>query len=449
MVYKHFRVRVISRVLLLGATLVIFLHLLLQTELYATAAMFCVLILLEIYVLISYVEKTNRDLTRFLNAVRYGDFSQTFTAADSGKSFSELREAFTGVLSELHRIRTQTEEHYQYLQTVVQHIGIGLLAFQHDGEIGLINSAAKRLLQVSGLSNLKTLEALNKNLVDALLALKSGEKALLKINLHGEPVQLAIYATEFRLREQQYTLVSIQNIRSELEEQEMEAWQKLIRVLTHEIMNSITPIASLASTVHGLLQDGTAGRSQPPTAETLDDIRSAVRTIEQRSAGLLHFVDAYRTMTRVPPPRFKIFRVGDLFAHIQQLMRAQITQPSARFSVTVEPASLELTADLELVEQVLINLLLNAAYAVQDQPDPQINLSAKLDARGKVVIQVWDNGPGIAEEALEKIFIPFYTTKEEGTGIGLSLSKEIMRLHHGTIQAHSKPAEGTTFSLSF
>jgi len=227
----------------------------------------------------------------------------------------------------------------------------------------------------------------------------------------------------------------------------MEAWQKLIRVLTHEIMNSITPISSLASTAHEMLQrDDT---SSAVSADTLDDVRDAVQTIEKRSEGLLHFVDAYRNLTRIPRPNFKIFRVATMFAQAELLLRVQVQNKSILFSASVEPESLELTADPELIEQVLINLLLNAIHAVQEQPEPQVRLQARLDARGKVVVEVWDNGPGITEEAQDKIFIPFYTTKENGSGIGLSLSKEIMRLHRGNIRVHAKPGSGTSFLLSF
>jgi len=447
MAYKHFRVGILLRIVALCGTLVLFLYLLQQTEFYATAAVAGIVAFALIFNLILYVEKTNRDLSRFLAAVRYGDFSQTFSASGRGTAFDDLRQSFADVMNELRKTRTQSEEQYQYLQTVVQHIGIGLVAFTQNGDVGLVNAAAKRLFQVNHLNTIHSLESVSPSLVDNLLRLKSGEKKLLRVELGNEPVQLSIYATEFRLREQHYTLVSIQNIRSELEEKEMEAWQKLIRVLTHEIMNSITPISSLASTAHEMLQrDDT---SSAVSADTLDDVRDAVQTIEKRSEGLLHFVDAYRNLTRIPRPNFKIFRVATMFAQAELLLRVQVQNKSILFSASVEPESLELTADPELIEQVLINLLLNAIHAVQEQPEPQVRLQARLDARGKVVVEVWDNGPGITEEAQDKIFIPFYTTKENGSGIGLSLSKEIMRLHRGNIRVHAKPGSGTSFLLSF
>jgi len=442
MVYKNFRLNCILRVALLGATIYLFFYLLLQTTLYATIVIAGSIIFYQIYSLIHYVEKTNRDLTRFLEAIQHTDFSQTFSSTGLGSSFEPLKKAFNEVIEQFRRARSEKEEHFRYLQTVVQHVGIGLIAFERGGEVGLINTAAKRLLRVTHLKNIKTLETLSPPFVATLLQLESGGKALVKIEAKNDLLHLAIYATEFKLREQQFTLVSIQNIQSELEEKEMEAWQNLIRVLTHEIMNSVTPIASLASTVNDLLD-------AKKTGSEIGDMRGAVETIQKRSEGLLHFVDAYRSLTRIPRPNFKIFRIAELFAGVEQLLRASFKEKTVNLNLNIEPESLELTADPEMIEQVLINLLLNAIQAVNGQPNAGISLTARLDERGRVLIQVADNGPGIIPEVLEKIFIPFFTTKPEGSGIGLSLSRQIMRLHRGAITARSEPNVETVFTLRF
>ncbi len=410
------------------------------------------LILYQIYSLIRYVEKTNRDLTRFLESIQHADFSQTFSGNGLGSSFDKLKQAFNRVVDEFRRIRTEKEEHFRYLQTVVQHVGIGLVAFQENGNIELINTAAKRLLRVPRLRNLRDLESLSKPLVETLFQLKSGGKELVKFQNKDELLQIAVYATEFRIRQQTVTLVSIQNIRSELEEKEMEAWQNLIRVLTHEIMNSVTPIASLASTVNEILakEDGSAPQSATQVkTEAREDMRGAIQTIQKRSEGLLHFVDAYRNLTRIPKPTLQIFPISELFERVKHLMQAQIADNSIRYSDNTEPERLELTGDPELIEQVLINLLMNSIQAVRGQRDAIIELSARIDERSRVVIQVKDNGPGLLEEALDKVFIPFFTTKEGGTGIGLSLSRQIMRSHRGTITVHSRPHDETVFSLRF
>ena len=409
------------------------------------------MILYQIYGLIHYVEKTNRDLARFFQSIKYEDFSQTFMEKRLGSSFNELKEAFTEVMNAFRKTRADKEEHFRYLQTVVQHVGIGLIAFQPDGHVELINTAAKRLLRIPRLKNIKSLESLSKNLVDTMLRLRSRENALVKVEDESELLHLALYATEFKLRGLNYSLVSIQNIQSELEEKEMEAWQKLIRVLTHEIMNSITPIASLTSTISGLIKDsyGKKIKSDKFHDEAFKDIQQALQTIQKRSQGLLHFVDAYRNLALIPKPNFQIFPIKELFDRVRKLMQSNIEKNSIRFKVQVEPETLELTADPELIEQVLINLMLNAFQAVEKQKKAQIELNALMDGRGRIIIQVVDNGPGIPDENLEKIFIPFFSTKGDGSGIGLSLSRQIMRLHHGSIGVHSDSDAKTVFTLRF
>jgi two-component system nitrogen regulation sensor histidine kinase NtrY len=451
MVYKNFRLMCILRVLFLGATFYLFFYLLTKTTLYAMSFITGVIIIYEIYSLIHYVERTNRDLTRFLDAIKYEDFSQTFIGAGFGSSFNDLKTAFNAVLAKFQDTRAEKEEHFRYLQTVVQHVGIGLITFQPNGDVALINNAAKRLLKVVRLKNINELSKFSKKLVDTLLKMKPGEKKLVKIQDSNEFLQLAIYSTEFILRENKYILVSLQNIQSELEEKEMEAWQNLIRVLTHEIMNSVTPISSLASTVNEMLIDSFVGKeaSKQIGEETIDDVRGAVQTIEKRSKGLLNFVESYRKLTRIPRPNFEIFPVSSLFDRVEQLMKTQIGDNGIHFETSVDPESLELTADAEMVEQVLINLVLNSIDAVKIRHDGKIQLTSRMDERGRVIIQVIDNGPGIDEDVLEKIFIPFFTTKEHGSGIGLSLSKQIMRLHRGTIAVQSKKGEETVFTLWF
>jgi len=453
MAYKRFRLNCIIRVSVLAASTALFFFLLFQTRLYAAVFLLGLMLVYQTYALFHYVEKTNRDLARFFESVKYGDFSQTFKDKEvsRGSSFDELRSALANVTDAFRKTRVEKEEHYRYLQTVVQHVGVGLIAFQEDGEVEIINTAAKKMLGVPQLRNIHFLESLSKPLVEAMLQLKPKEKALVKIEEAEDLLHLALYATEFKLGGRAIKLVSIQNIQSELEEKEIEAWQKLIRVLTHEIMNSITPVASLASTISALVK-ATFGKQVAAggeDAEALIDIDLALQTIQKRSQGLLHFVDAYRNLTRIPKPDIRLFPVRELFARVEKLMQAHIVQKSIEFHVLIEPQNIEFTADPELIEQVLINLLLNALQAVEGRDGSRIELIARLDGRGREIIQVKDNGPGIPKENLEKIFIPFFSTKEGGSGIGLSLSRQIMRLHRGSITVHSKPDMETTFILRF
>jgi nitrogen fixation/metabolism regulation signal transduction histidine kinase len=448
MIFKGFRFQIIARILAISIFIYLFFLLIYHTNLYATMVFIGLLIIYQIVALIRYTEVTNRRLSQFLQSIRYADFSQSFSGAGLGSSFKELNEAFSEVISDFQKERAAKEENFRYLQTVVQHVGIALIVYQKSGKVELLNSAAKKLFKISQLHHIKKLEGTSPALVKSLATLKAGERSLVKIIQNGEVLQLAVYATEFRLRNQLFTLVSIQNIQNELEEKEMEAWQKLIRVLTHEIMNSVTPISSLAATVDGLLREVSPTISiNEDVSESVKDITEAVQTIQKRSEGLLHFVESYRSLTRLPQPKFKEFLLSDLFNRLKHLTEEEIKKSNIRFQVDIQPSELQLTADPEQIEQVLINLLKNATEALQRQSDPTIILKGFYDDRGRVAIQVIDNGPGIAPELQEKIFIPFFTTKKDGSGIGLSLSRQIIRRHKGTISINSNPESGSAVTI--
>jgi signal transduction histidine kinase len=323
------------------------------------------------------------------------------------------------------------------------------VAFDSEGDVELLNNAAKKLLKIPRLGNIRDLESVSSRLADKLVNISPGEKDLVKLQQDDDLLQLSIYATGFILRRQQLTLVAMQNIQHELEEKEMLSWQNLIRVLTHEIMNSITPIASLASTAQGLLKDNQECDVPESINEVIDDVRKAVNTIEKRSNGLLTFIENYRKLTRIPKPAFKVVQIKDLFDRVEYLLKDQFEQCSVKFKKRIDPESLTITADPALIEQVLINLCKNAMEAVNGVINPKIKLKAGTDGRGNPVIKVSDNGKGIKEEVLEKIFIPFFTTKPQGSGIGLSLSRQIIRQHKGAIGVTSTPNEKTVFKLRF
>ena len=274
----------------------------------------------------------------------------------------------------------------------------------------------------------------------------------MKVQYDDDILQLAIFASTIKVKDKLIYLVTIKDIQNVLEEQETEAWQKLIRVLTHEIMNSITPIASLSSTLDlmlkGMVAEGN-GEELHIDKESVSEIQEALQTINKRSTGLLHFVNTYRNLTRIPKPNFRQCSVNELFVNIEKLMEEEIKRYGFEFIVRVEPADLEFTADDQLIEQVLINLLKNSLHALIGRPSGKIQLLGFMNKRGRVTLQVIDNGTGILKDVLDKIFIPFFTTKPSGSGIGLSLSKQIMRLHNGTISAHSEPEVETVFTMTF
>jgi two-component system nitrogen regulation sensor histidine kinase NtrY len=449
MVLKSFYINCIVRVLLLSATFGLLAYLLFKTDFIAAVIFVCLTAAYQIYALLWCVTRTNRDLNRFLLSIRHSDFSQSFSNSLKGSGFDELNVAFSEVIREFQRAKIEKEEHFRFLQTIIDHVGIALVAFDIEGNVALINNAAKRLLKIPRLGKIKDLGSISPQLADKLAKISPGDKDLVKLQQKDDLLQLSIYATGFILRQQQLTLVAMQNIQHELEEKEMISWQNLIRVLTHEIMNSITPIASLASTAQGLLKDNKECEVPESMNEVIDDVRHAVNTIEKRSNGLLNFIENYRQLTRIPKPDFKVVRIQDIFDRVEYLLKDQFDQSAVKFKKWIDPESLTITADPALIEQVLINLCKNSMEAVNGLANPKIKLKAGTDGRGNPVIKVSDNGRGLTEEVREKIFIPFFTTKPQGSGIGLSLSRQIIRLHKATIGVTSRPNEQTVFKLRF
>ncbi len=444
MTFKNFYLNSIFRVILLTLSIFVFFYLL-STKYLVTPVLIGIFIIFQVVSLIRYINKTNRDLAGFLESIRFSEFTRTFQNEGYGASFDELNKAFNDVIRDFQQVRSEKEEHFHYLQSIVQNIDVSIIAYTKDGEVEMVNKAAKKLFQINSLKNIHTLETLSKELVDTLINIKAGQNALVKVQDEDDILQLAVYATELKIKTKQITLATIKNIQNVLEEQETEAWQKLIRVLTHEIMNSITPIASISSTIEMMLKQSDESMDK----ESIEEMQQAIQTINKRSTGLLHFVNTYRNLTKIPKPIFKICAINTLLKNIELLMEEEMHKNNITFSISVIPENIEISLDEQLIEQVLINLLKNAIHAVEGRPSPTIEVKAFYNKRGRVTIQVIDNGVGILKEVIDKIFIPFFTTKPTGSGIGLSLSKQIIRLHNGSITASSEPEKGTTFTITF
>ena len=360
--------------------------------------------------------------------------------------FTALREA----LSKLRDSRKERDSEYQFFKNIVQHVGIGILTFKRDGSIQIINSAAKRLLRVSKAESIEDLREMSEPLVEAFLKLKTGGRELVRLKSGDEVIQLSIFAIELTLRGEELKLISMNNIQSELEEKEMEAWQNLVRVLTHEIMNSVTPISSLAGIVEEDLKHKLEiGNEVNLKKEEAEDMYLSLQTISRRSAGLIRFVKEFRNLTHIPKPKLSEVIVVDLLEEMALLHKKELADCGVSISVSVDPEHLTISVDKNMIEQVLINLIKNAIQAFDEQPDKRIELTGFASEKGRAAISVKDNGQGIDAEAMEKIFIPFFSTKKTGSGIGLSLSKQIMRQHEGRISVKSKLGEGTEFILRF
>lgn len=445
---KDFRARVILRVFFLGGTMALFSFMITRPNMIFAAFLVLMIIILQLVDIFRFVSQTNRKLTRFLDSVRYSDFISGFTSDNKlGKSFKDLNIAFNEVLEAFRKARSEKEEHWQYLNTVVQQVRTGIISFDAHGSVQIINTVAKRLLGTPSLRNIRELQLVNPRLYQALTNVLAGKSELYK---GSNDLHLTIQSTELRIRGEGVKLVTLQNIQPEMQKQELEAWQNLTRVLRHEIMNSITPISSLTSTLREILDHDMERRADhyELKEEGAEDLREGLSTIENRSKGLIKFIDAYREYTSLPKPRIATVRIKDLIDNVSQLMKQELKKTDISFHSECSSEYLTIQADAEMIEQVLINLLKNAVEALAETPDPRLELIARYD-ENSVRIDVGDNGPGIIEEAIEHIFVPFYTTKRTGSGIGLSLSRQIMQMHNGSLSVVSDPEVRTVFTLRF
>jgi len=447
--FKNLRISILLRVIFLIGSIFLLAYVYFEVPNNVNALFVGILIAVQVYFLIRTLDRTNREIASFLSSIKYDDFTTTYPSAGRGRSMNELYNEFNSVIRKFREIRAEKEANYHYFRTIVQHVAIGLVTFNKLGEIQIINSAAKKLLGVESLNSIFELSKVSPKLVESLVKLKTGGSALIELTHEGTRTQLSIYVIELVLRGEEFKLVSVQNIQSELEEKEMDAWQNLIRVLTHEIMNSVTPLSSLANTVEVNLVDNIED-NVPIEKEELEDIYLAVQTIKRRSEGLIRFVSDFRNLTRIPEPKIQEIEIQKVIDHIKVLLSHDMKARKIDFVVSIVPKTLKIHVDKELIDQVLINLIQNAMHALEEtEGEKMIIVNAYVNDYGRPTMKIRDNGSGIDEEALGKIFIPFFTTKKQGSGIGLSLSKQIMRKHGGAITVRSVIGEGTEFTLRF
>jgi two-component system, NtrC family, nitrogen regulation sensor histidine kinase NtrY len=412
------------------------------------AAFLIVILVIE---LAGYVTRSNNELAKFILAVKYRDFSQQFNENHTNPSLKELHHAFNQINKTFRELSSEKEGQYQYLQTILELIDTGIISFNQQGEVAWVNESFKQTMELPYLKSIHALGKRNEALYQAIMALKPGDNQVLKLTVGKKSMQLLLSATTFKLHGDTLTLVAFKNVSTALAETEAEAWHKLLRVMTHEIMNSVAPIASLADTLrkHLRLEKQALAGPAPYQPDLLDDVEEGIGIIQSRSEGLLKFAQTYRNFSKISNPILTTVYVQELFNSIGGLLQAQLDEQRIRLLITVTPPDLVLQADTHLMEQVLINLVLNAAKAVRNRENPQIQLVAKRDENERVVLEVIDNGTGIPPEIIDSIFIPFFTTHKDGSGIGLSLAKQIMLLHKGSIQEQSAENEGSVFRLQF
>jgi len=441
---NRFSINILLRLLLLTATIAGSMWLW-YNAIPAMALVLIPVIIIQISGIYHYLNRVNRKLTLFLESIRYEDFSIRFSADNKlGKSFQALNYQFNEVLEAFRQTRAEKEANLKYIDTIVQHINIGVLSFDMEGKIELINPAAFRLLGIYRLRNIAELKTLHPDLAELLMEVHSGNKILYRTQ---QEQQLSIHAATVRLQGRLVKLISLQNIHSELQQKELEAWQNLTKILRHEIMNSVTPIVSLIGTMREIVDLDIAPDMQHP--EAIADLREALETVESRSKGIMNFVNAYRDYTTLPKPQFTTVNVKTLITSVSNLLLPELKQAGIAFQVDVQADNMELHADIAQLQMVLINLVKNAMDALEHHQDPTILLKAYVNTIQQICIEVTDNGPGIDADAMNKIFIPFFTTKKKGSGIGLSLSQQIIQLHGGQLKVSSPNDKGTTFYILF
>ena len=468
--FKRFSLLIATRTILAMLTLIFLTQAVMHEGYHATILLLSVVLILQFFEIMRFISKTNAELVRFFDAVRHADFSQRFELKAQGAGFDELGATFTDILKRIQKVRSSQEAELRHIKSIIEHVPVPLLSIDHSGKVTLWNNSVRRLFGANSVTHIDDMAQFNEDFPKKLQAILAGERTLVNITIDDMEHKIIVSATEITTASNQETLLSMQDIQSELALAQLQAWQDLVSVLTHEIMNSITPVASLAKTAVDLVQDVQEKTQQLPVinderseklaqklteelAEDLDDVLAAVKTVARRSDGLMQFVTSYRRLTRLPSPNKKLLSVATLFNHVATLAPQNWQENDIELTCTINPQALDFIVDSDMIEQILLNLLQNAEHALTDintqVTAAKITLQAFLNVRGHVVIEVSDNGKGIEEENIAQIFVPFYTTKKEGSGVGLALTRQVMLAHNGKVTVRNNDQGGATFSLTF
>jgi nitrogen fixation/metabolism regulation signal transduction histidine kinase len=450
MIFRRYSLALALRLIVIGLAIAAFAFLVLQPGLHSATLLAGGIVAIAAAELWWFIGRTNREVARFLDAARYADYSQRFSLDDLGSGFGELGQTFSDILDRIFEKRDEKEMQVRRLRALVDHIPVPLMTLHGDGSLVLQNNAARRLFGAAHVNRLGDLRQFGSSFHDAVAEAVPGDRELVAFSVEGVDYQLTLATTENVVGGEKQRLISLQDIQSELDTTQTEAWQDLVRVLTHEIMNSITPVTSLAGTAADVVGDLLRKvDADAPIREDLEDLRDAVDTVARRSDSLMQFVESYRQITRLAPPEKRRIAIADLFDSVRRLAAAEWDDCAKHLEVSVSPPGLDVYADRDLLEPVLLNMLRNAWQATADIDTPRVVLSGRLNRRGNVTIEVTDNGPGIPDAIARKIFVPFFTTKEKGSGVGLALARQVMTAHGGFIRVANNDDGGATFTLTF
>ncbi|MFT4203133.1 MAG: HAMP domain-containing sensor histidine kinase [Chitinophagaceae bacterium] len=383
-----------------------------------------------------------QEFRQFVEGVRYHDFSQHFNVNGKGIVFPEFKAGFNIINKEFLDIGKEREKQYQYLQKIMDLVDTGILLYEsNSGEVMWMNEALRNILGIPFFKNVHALHWRYSNLLQTIEELSGRKKIVVTLAKERMHLKLQLSCSVFQVEGNLMKLIVFQNINEVVDITESQAWHKLLRVLTHEIMNSVAPISSLAATLYNNID------TMAPN--NIDDLRIGINTIKNRSEGLLKFAEAYRNLNKIENPQLSRFLVRDLFASLDILFEPTLLQHRIELEIILKNTNLKITADRSLLDQTFINLMLNAIDAVKDAAQPCIQLYAEKLDENTIELKVLDNGKGMSIEVQERIFIPFFSTKGTGSGVGLSLCKQIVLLHGGSIDVHSIVDKGTAFTMDF
>ena len=446
MTYKRYTAGLLLRVLLLLAALVVLAFGVVKLNTYAILSGSLASIGL-LYFLHQFLIRRFVAMDDFFEAVKYRDFSRWFSEKHGPQDLRNLHKGFNSVNKTIKAINNERQAQFVYLQKILEMVDVGIIAYNLDsGAILWANESILSTLDLPAFKNIHFVEKRRPKLYEELFDTYRTEATSISITLKNEHLKVLISETVFQVEEDAFKLVVLQNIEDTLNQNESDAWKKLLSVMTHEIMNSIAPISSLAET---LQQHIATSKTNQETTIDLDDLHAGISSIKKRSEGLMKFAKTYRSLSKVTHLNLETVSVNELFTNINDLLQPTLVDQRVELSFGMDQPEMLLEIDSYLIEQVLINLILNAIDATKTVAQPKIYVNATQNAKGRVLLKVLDNGSGIPEEIKESIFIPFFSTKKTGSGIGLSLSKQIMTLHKGKIQLKSEPGTGTEFTLQF
>jgi two-component system, NtrC family, nitrogen regulation sensor histidine kinase NtrY len=447
--FSRFRAGIALRAAALLLTIVAIAAMMARTQWYVTIALCVAAAVAEVALLMRFATQSSREVARFLQAISFDDTSQSFSGLSGDSAHRELGNAMARVLDLLRTGRAERESQARYLQALIAHVPVALISVDERGLVQLLNMAARRLFETA-LSDSGQFTRFGEAFAVGMESLRPGASAILRMERSSGALQLKAAATDLTQGGVRRRLISLQNIENEMSAQEMAAWQTVVRVMAHEVMNSLTPVSSLAATARDLVRDVLGQMpAGDPRAVALTDARDALETVARRSEGLLHFVQNHRRLTKPLVTQMQLAPMQRVFSRLQRLLAAELAANDIRMTTSVEPQTLELAADADLLDQALINLVRNAIEALPDVAGGHIALSALRHQDGRVVVAVADNGPGIASDQRDKIFVPFFTTKRQGSGVGLTLVRQIATAHGATVDVSQTPGGGTTVSLRF